>query len=93
MNELIKSGLYDMGILIQINTCRLYLQVLSLADICEGNGHRMSENYLDEIKSETRISIWKWPIIPRPPNTFWRSWKNAMEKSFLIGDSRYLKKK
>ena len=38
-----------MEIMIQVNICRLYLQVLSLADICEGDGHQVNENYLNRV--------------------------------------------
>ena len=37
MDKLIKSEKYNMEELLQANACRLYLQVLSLADICEGD--------------------------------------------------------
>ena len=43
------------------NNCRLYLQVLSLADITTGDGARITRNALQGIIDEDRISTLTWP--------------------------------
>ena len=70
--------------LTQINLSCLDLQIISLADICEGDGHRITERALDGTQDETRPSKWNWPDVPRPPNTFWKTWRKTFEEQFLI---------
>ena len=67
MDRLITCEKYDIEELLQVNACRIYLQVISLADICEGDGHQILEHFLEGIQETTRISKWKWPYLPRPP--------------------------
>ena len=64
MDEIINLNIYDINDFIQINMCRIYLQVLSLADISEGDGHRIMEHTMVGRRDETWISRWHWTNIP-----------------------------
>ena len=45
---------------IQINACRLYLQVATLSDIVNPDGRTMSHHFLDVTKSIQPRSIVRW---------------------------------
>ena len=93
MDKLITSEKYNIEDLLQVNACRLYLQVISLANICEGYGHRISKNCLEGIRDATRISKWKWPYLPRPPTQYWKTWQRIFDNTFLINGTKHLRVK
>jgi hypothetical protein len=57
----------------QINTCRLYLQVLTLSDIATANGKYLLPNILKGQCTTDRTSTLNWPSMSRP--TLWAAWK------------------
>ena len=73
MDKLIACDKYDIKELLQVNARRIYLQVISLDDICEGDGHQISKNCLGGIREATRLSKWKWSYLPRPPTRYWKT--------------------
>ena len=93
MDTIIQSNQYEDGQLYQINICHLYLQVISLSDICKGDGIQVTTQTIKGKKDNTRVSKWKWLDIPPPPPTFWKIWRKALSKQFLMDGSRYLKEK
>ena len=62
---------YSKNELCEINLCCLYLQVLTVADIVEGNGNQVTTYAAEGKREPTRISKWKWPTIPYPPLAAW----------------------
>ena len=61
-----------------INKCRIYLQVLTLADIYDSSGRSICTNIRDGQKSKDRSSRYKWPFQVRPLTSEWRSWRKAL---------------
>ena len=77
--------------MVDINRCRIYLQILTILDITEGNREHITVSAMQGKKDSTRISTWNWPIQPRSPASSWKLWQNALQTSFLKTDSRRLK--
>ncbi len=57
-----------------INTCRLYLQVLTVADIVAADGIRLTLHAVSGTRDPFRTSSWQWPSMPRPPSSAWTQW-------------------
>ena len=90
MRAIMDKTSYSMDKLKLINYCRIYLQVLTLTGITEGNGLQITTNAAEGIRDYSRISTWKWPNIPYPPARAWAQWRGAIKTTFLVQDSRYL---
>lgn len=66
-----------------INRCRIYLQVLTTADICTVNGGKLLPGMWDGIRVR-RNSPFKWRPTKRPKNADWHYWQQALTKCFRI---------
>ena len=81
VNELTAQNTTESEIL-TLNRCRLYLQVVTLSDICCSDGLSIDRAiYLGE-RYEDRKSRWIWPEQARPSTKEWENWKRIME--FII---------
>lgn len=63
----------------KINLCRLYLEVLTLADIASGDGSTVEPDYYNGQRSAQRRSRLKWPRQANPPPPAWRLWRLAID--------------
>lgn len=61
--------------LVHINLCRLYLHVITLADVTNAKGDRLLPEVDCGQSIIQRTSSLLWPNIPRPPNSFWVTWQ------------------
>ena len=91
MEQIIANTEYSKKEIYDINECRIYLQVFSVADIADGDGSRITEKALIGRRDAYRTSKWHWPDRPRPPEAFWRKWRGALETAFLTTDTRSLR--
>jgi hypothetical protein len=57
----------------QINTCQMYLQVITISDISTADGTRLLPDIIKGKRIEDRVSNLQWPVTCRP--TIWASWK------------------
>jgi hypothetical protein len=87
MDGFVKQGL-SKSELSKVNTCRLHLQVLSIADITDGCGEHITSNAWNGVRAPQHTSRYKWGFQPRPPETFWLVWKKAVGQ--LCGRDRRL---
>ena len=71
---------------IQINACRLYLQVATLSDIVNPDGRTMSHHFLDVTKPIQPRSIVRWMNQPWPSPQAWNLWKRTVRKVFNISN-------
>ena len=71
---------------IQINTCRLYLQVATLSDIVNPDGRTMSHHFLDVTKPIQPSSTVRWSNQPLPSPQAWYLWKKVVCKIFNISN-------
>ena len=92
MSEIINKTNYSTDELIQINNCRIYLQVLMLSDITEGSGSQITTHTAEGIRDLSRVSTWKWPTIPYPPAQSWAKWRGTIKTTFLQQYSRYIRR-
>lgn len=70
--------------------CKIYLQVLTIADIADADGTRVSHGIL---KHERRTDIpprFKWPNQPAPSPRAWREWDGAIKKITHMRLTRHL---
>ena len=76
INSTIPSTLWK-----KFNKCRLYLNVISLADICTGDGTHISKNAFQGIFDlGTSRNATNWPPRQRPPSNHWTIWKECLIK-------------
>jgi hypothetical protein len=61
----------------QINSCRIYLQVLTISDISTASGTHILPNILRGRRTEDRVSELNWPVTQRPAN--WAAWKRFLQ--------------
>lgn len=62
-----------------INSCRIYLQVLTLTDISLGNGRSVDQDMYHGRISQHRKSTFQWPRQPRPSRLAWDKWQEAID--------------
>jgi len=86
MEEIIKQG-YDKNKLIRLNKCRTYLQVITLADISNGEGNKISKNFLDGKRDPARRSKFKWSELSRPTFNAWKEWVDVINTVFCSTDN------
>jgi hypothetical protein len=61
-----------------LNSCRIFLQVLTLSNITSMDGRTILPNYIKGIPSQDRISALKWPTQLRPPASAWNLWRTVI---------------
>jgi hypothetical protein len=73
----------------KLNLCRMWAQVITLADITTGDGKHLTQ----DCKEANCISIChhsiKWPKAGQPDRTCCRLWTEAIENCFLRADDRH----
>ena len=67
------------------NAVRLYLRVVTIADLADVGGTFIPANMLDG--SWQAGSDFKWPFQPLPPNTFWITFRRCIRQSFCANCS------
>ena len=79
MDELIRgSSSYNQ--LIQINACRLYLNIIHLSDIFNPDGKTINNNFLIGCKPDYLSSKLKWPHQKYSSVKAWKLWNNTIRK-------------
>ena len=86
MEELVQSGIPQKTLLV-MNECRMYLRVITLADITNGRGDLIAQNYLDGRRDESRRSTLQWPDCNRPNFNAWLLWSSTLRKVFCTSDT------
>jgi hypothetical protein len=59
----------------RINTCHMYLQVISVSEIATAKGDKLLSSAIRGVRDSQHPSTMHWPLIPRPRNSFWQTWK------------------
>jgi hypothetical protein len=65
-----------------INACRMYLQAITLSDLCNGAGTHILPEVMIGRPIPTSNSKWAWPRQHRPPSQSWIHWRSALRKHF-----------
>jgi len=66
----------------QLNRCRLFLQVTTLADICIGSGRSIAASAWNGTCDDSRPHYYRWPEQTRPPRSDWVVWQRALALIF-----------
>jgi hypothetical protein len=74
--------------LYKLNICRLHLKVITVLDITDGTGERVTDAAWKGLYDTDINEHHKWPIQPRPPTAFWAIWQRAITS--LCGRNRQL---
>ena len=90
MDELTRSS-SSLKQLIQINACRLYLNIIHLSDIVNPNGKTINNNYLIGCKPTYPSSKLTWPHQKYPSVKAWKLWNTTLRQVFNIQDNLMLK--
>ena len=75
---------------IQINACRLYLQVATLSDIVNPDGRTINELFLEVTKPIQPRSTINWPNQSLPSHQACKLWKKIIRKVFNISNRNIL---
>ena len=70
--------------LFHLNTCRMYLQVSSVADIATADGKRLQPEILACKRITHRTKKWECPTQPTPTDQQKQHWKLAVQRFFLL---------
>jgi hypothetical protein len=77
MDYFVEEG-FSAAMLGALNRCRLYLQVLTLADISLADGSCIIPDVFQGIPLQDRRSTLRWPCQQRPFNSAWDLWRSAL---------------
>ena len=81
MEDFVASGVTH-DTLKRLNACRLYLQVITVSDICDAAGRMILEESLHGRLTRDRVSSFKWPIQPRPSQRAWKAWRDTLHRLY-----------
>ena len=83
----------DQCLMIRPNACRLYLQVVTAADITDGSGRFVISQYMKGHKCADCTSTWEWPSQLRPSSVAWNLWRKSITRCFCtsLGSLRLLR--
>ena len=73
---------YSKRQLLRLNRCRLFLQVITLAEISDGSGDKICNMAYNGHRNFTRKSPFLWTVQPRPDANHWKLWRQALRKCF-----------
>jgi hypothetical protein len=83
MEAIASSRYFTKNELCHINRCRLYLKVMTLSDIVNGNGTQLRHGVLKGQLMELESLQYIWPRQERPGVTSWRLWRKAIKRVFM----------
>ena len=64
-----------------VNRCRLYLQVMTVADLASADGYTILDSVMKGEKDLQRPHYYRWPTQHRPSEKDWKVWRNAITLS------------
>jgi hypothetical protein len=66
----------------RLNACRIFLQVITLADLTDGSGTHILPGSLQGARHNDRRSSYTWPHQIRPSSKAWRTWRKKICTQF-----------
>jgi len=73
--------------LILLNKCRMYLQVLTVSDVVDGDGTHLCPITTTGKLYKGRHSKFKWPKVTKPTIRAWYEWRTALRKTLCTNES------
>ena len=74
----------------RLNACRIYLQVVTLSDICDAAERIILDDYLRGHINQDRQSTFQWPRQPRPNQRAWETWRDTILRIYARPSSHRL---
>jgi hypothetical protein len=74
-----------------LNQCRLYLKVLWLSDIVNGDGKKIRRQAVMGIKEYTAHSPFIWPNQDQPSKQAWNCWRSWLATTFRIASGEEIR--
>ena len=68
----------------QLNSCRIYLQVFHISDMIEPNGKKFKKEYITGTKSTKQTSSYKRPNQIKLSLTTWKLWIKTITYTFKL---------
>ena len=75
----------------QLNSCRLFLRVTTLSDICSANGSTITQQCWEGTRPTKAIQL--WPRQAKPPSKAWSIWRKYINRCYLHDESSTRKKR
>ena len=72
------------GDLRDVNHCRLYCGVITLADACTADGRRLAKEVYTCARRNFRSSRLLWPRLPKPTKRQMNIWRAFLAQTFLV---------
>ena len=66
-----------------LNWCRMFLQVVSVADIVTADGKRIRSAVMNGIRDEQYVPMYEWPRTVRPSKSHWQVWRDSLTAALL----------
>jgi hypothetical protein len=86
-----KEGIVSKSELKKANKCRLYLRVLTVADIASGDGRFVDDDMFKGLRNDARERALNWPVQGKPKSTDWGVWRKVIRQSLLNSQGQLLK--
>ena len=67
--------------LVEMNTCRLYLRVITVSDITEIDSTTIKESFWNTPSPQE--STLQWTIIEQSPEELWKTWRKLVRHTYL----------
>lgn len=75
----------------RLHACRIYLQVITVSDICDAAGRLILNDCLNGRLTRDRVSSFKWPAQPRPNQRAWKTWQDTVLRIYSRQTSNRLR--
>ena len=79
-----KNDIFSRGEIRLINRCRLYLQLMTLADAYNGDGTTYTHKVCIGERDRDRQSCWGWPNQAAPSKREWSVWRRCLRQIWSI---------
>ncbi len=67
-----------------VNQCHMYLQVIFVSEICNGEGTKIDQNYWNG-KQVNLQSNYQWPRMSPPTAQEWNFWRQWLMSGLSLG--------
>ena len=79
------TGVFRPSWLKILNQCRMFQNVITLADITNAEGTRISLRAYEGMRLESHLHRYEWPRSPKSlPRDHWTKWKIALSHCFIM---------
>jgi len=72
-----------------VNWCRMYLQVVFVSEICNGEGTKIDQNYWNGKQAHAQ-SNYQWPRTSPPTTQEWNLWQQRLTSGLSVGRGQHL---